>query len=819
MAPGSTADGDEIPGVNGRDGNNDVAWNAVKGRVEGGKRGESINDPLNPDFHMGLGFNCSHCHNLLSGSFEALTDSSGNVIQPAIDVQKIDHQFAKGDNQPDGKNMDQLDNTVTCEGCHIAKTHVNSYGAPVPTKAHTGFPALHFEKISCKTCHIPILNGPMDQDVADFLTGPFQTFERTQTTQAPTGVNRKPLYMWRKTEHGKGHMEIQPFGIMAVGVWANATSLCDPATDPTCNLGECGSIVPTYQRLGKKSAELLRALYGDANGDGIYDWTLNRAQGGDTALIVNKPQEIADFITQMGVAGGPANPVMHFYFNQFAVSHNVRPKSAASNKILGSQAGGGCVMCHSSSVVGNPNYNAASVGFFDKTFEIFKQPLDGGQGLVQTSLPTVAPLPAGDLERINIKFPIKKADASSSAINLSNAAGQTVGNTLNQGEVLGYDAARVSVLTNPDTASFTITASADANCSISPSGAIRVPGMTDQTYTITANTGYRVANVVVDGVSKGALTTYTFNNVSADHTISVSCAVDAYSISAQASLYGSISPSGTVTVASGGNGCFFITPVPGAQLTSCYVDGTPVTPIGGQYCFTNVTANHKIKCYFAPDKFTVTASAGTGCTITPSGSLSYNAGATQRFVISPPPGYYISSVLVDGVPVGVVTEFTFTNINANHTISAFCEANPTLFITATAGPNGSISPAGISPVVSGGFLTYMITPNSGYHIANVLIDGVAVGPVTTYSFVGITASHTISASFTQEYQIEAYASLYGSISPSGTTTVQQSTDKTYTITANPGHVMTKVYVDGVDRTADVVDNAGVKTYTFTNVSA
>lgn len=68
-------------------------------------------------------------------------------------------------------------------------------------------------------------------------------------------------------------------------------------------------------------------------------------------------------------------------------------------------------------------------------------------------------------------------------------------------------------------------------------------------------------------------------------------------------------------------------------------------------------------------------------------------------------------------------------------------------ITASAGPGGSISPAGTQPVLQGASRSFSITPAAGHHIADVLVDGVSVGPVAGYTFTNIVASHTISASF------------------------------------------------------------------------
>lgn len=68
-------------------------------------------------------------------------------------------------------------------------------------------------------------------------------------------------------------------------------------------------------------------------------------------------------------------------------------------------------------------------------------------------------------------------------------------------------------------------------------------------------------------------------------------------------------------------------------------------------------------------------------------------------------------------------------------------------ITATAGTGGTISPSGVFPVVEGGSQTFTITPDIGYSIQDVLVDGGSQGPIGTYTFTGVTTPHTISASF------------------------------------------------------------------------
>ena len=76
-----------------------------------------------------------------------------------------------------------------------------------------------------------------------------------------------------------------------------------------------------------------------------------------------------------------------------------------------------------------------------------------------------------------------------------------------------------SIVANFAINTYTITATAGANGSISPSGIVSVDHGADQTFTITPYTGHHIAYVKVDGASVGAVSSYTFTNVTANHTI------------------------------------------------------------------------------------------------------------------------------------------------------------------------------------------------------------------------------------------------------------------------------------------------------------
>src|SRR5204863_203955 len=197
----------------------------------------------------------------------------------------------------------------------------------------------------------------------------------------------------------------------------------------------------------------------------------------------------------------------------------------------------------------------------------------------------------------------------------------------------------------------TITASAGAGGSISPNGAVSVNCGSNQSFTITPDACYDIADVLVDGSSVGAVSSYTFSNVTASHTIAASFTIRVETISASAGLHGSISPSGAVAVNCGSNQSFTITPEACYDIADVLVDGSSVGAVTS-YTFSSVTANHTIAASFAVDHETITASAGAHGSLSLTGPVEVDCGGNQAFNIDADPCYHIADVLVDGVSVG-----------------------------------------------------------------------------------------------------------------------------------------------------------------------
>ncbi len=243
-------------------------------------------------------------------------------------------------------------------------------------------------------------------------------------------------------------------------------------------------------------------------------------------------------------------------------------------------------------------------------------------------------------------------------------------------------------------------------------------------------------------------------------------------ITASAGSGGNIDPVGTVSVTIGDDQAFTITPDAddGYQISDVIVDGESVLDddelefnknLTGSaiYTFTDVQDDHTIRAEFVLRRFTITATAGPGGSITPSGAIEVVFGSDRWFLIQANEGYQIKDVLVDGITVGEVPLhtyiYTFEEVQDDHTIEARFEQKAHT-ITATASVGGSITPSGEVNVAHGSNQAFAISPDEGYHIDDVLVDEISIGAVSSYVFFNVTKDYTIHADFA----INTYTLIY-----------------------------------------------------------
>jgi hypothetical protein len=224
-------------------------------------------------------------------------------------------------------------------------------------------------------------------------------------------------------------------------------------------------------------------------------------------------------------------------------------------------------------------------------------------------------------------------------------------------------------------------------------------------------------------------------------------------ITATAGSGGTITPNGSIPVIDGTDQTFNIVPDDGFVIDQVTVDSVSQGSIS-IYTFPNVTADHTIQATFTQGgvtTFTITASAGTGGSINPNGSVLVNEGTDKTFNIVPDGGFVIDQVTVDGSPQGNVSMYTFVNVTMDHTIQAtFIQGEViTYTIEASAGAGGSIIPNGSVPVDQGNDRSFSIIPDSEFSIEQVLVDGESQGAIDMYTFQNVTTNHTIQATFSQ----------------------------------------------------------------------
>ena len=109
--------------------------------------------------------------------------------------------------------------------------------------------------------------------------------------------------------------------------------------------------------------------------------------------------------------------------------------------------------------------------------------------------------------------------------------------------------------------------------------------------------------------------------------------------------------------------------------------------------------------------YTITATAGANGSITPSGAVGVVAGGSQTFTISPASGYVIDTLKVDSLEVTATTSYTFSDVNANHTIEVtFKQESQTPDVPGVTAPSITTQP-GNATVKAGETATFAIAVN------------------------------------------------------------------------------------------------------------
>ena len=356
---------------------------------------------------------------------------------------------------------------------------------------------------------------------------------------------------------------------------------------------------------------------------------------------------------------------------------------------------------------------------------------------------------------------------------------------------------------------FTITATAGAGGSINPSGTNIVKYDSSIKYTITPNAGFVLDTLFVNGNKVDSISSYTFDTVTINKTISAKFKVQTFTITATGGAGGAITPIGTSIVKYDSSIKYTITPNVGFVLDTLFVNGNKVDSISS-YTFDTLKANKTISAKFKIQTFTITSSAGSGGSISPSGTSFVKYDSSLKYTITPNLGFVIDTLFVNSLPGDSISSYTFDTVKVNKTIFAKFKVK-TFTITATAGAGGSINPSGTNFVKYDSSIKYTITPNAGFVLDTLFVNGNKVDSISSYTFDTVKVNKTIFAKFkVQTFTITATGGAGGAITPIGTSIVKYDSSIKYTITPNVGFVIDTLFVNG-----NKVDS--ISSYTFDSV--
>ena len=148
--------------------------------------------------------------------------------------------------------------------------------------------------------------------------------------------------------------------------------------------------------------------------------------------------------------------------------------------------------------------------------------------------------------------------------------------------------------------------------------------------------------------------------------------ITSYTVTPSPGPNGSLSPSTPQTVNYDSTPSFTVTPNTGYHIAS--VTGCGGTLSGNTFTTGPITSDCTVTATFEINTYTITATAGTGGTITP-GTVTLNYGSSQIYTVSANTYYHIADVQVDSASVLTpgaedTFQYTFTNISSNHQIAA-----------------------------------------------------------------------------------------------------------------------------------------------------
>ena len=342
------------------------------------------------------------------------------------------------------------------------------------------------------------------------------------------------------------------------------------------------------------------------------------------------------------------------------------------------------------------------------------------------------------------------------------------------------------------------------------------------TFTITPNEGYMIEEVLYNGndvTNKVKNGKYTVANVQGEVNLSVTFKIAEFNISVVCGEGGNVTSSAQF-VSYGENVTFTITPDDGRKIESVILNGVDITNdvVDGQYTVYNIRDHIVLTVTFGYGDIAMVISCSQGCQIQindvmlGSGELStlIQYGSDVTIHLYPDQGYDIAFVTIDGEDVTTKFEnntYIIRNVTEHKNIKVV--ATRTSYQIEVLESEGGTIIASSSTVIPGGSVTFTLSPNEGYEVVTVVMNGENITDRFIngiYTIETVRTDITIQATFAvKHFTITCNYNDGGKIM-SSVSDVAYGGNATIIIMPNDSYVLAKLVVNGVDMIEKVVNN-------------
>ena len=294
---------------------------------------------------------------------------------------------------------------------------------------------------------------------------------------------------------------------------------------------------------------------------------------------------------------------------------------------------------------------------------------------------------------------------------------------------------------------YTITVNADPANGGTVSGGGTYPEGSTCVISAMPNTGYVFENWTINGSEVSTDPTYSFI-VSRDaiYVAHFTQSTNHVTITAMAEPVEGGAVSGGGTYELGDNCTLYAIAASGYEFVNWTLNGSIVST-EASFSFP-VTSNAVYVAHFnrIVNHYTVTVSLEPTSAGSVIGVGSYEEGTSCTLIAIANLTYTFVSWTENGAVVSTDDHYTFT-VERNRNFVAVFSQGQFYTISASAGANGTISPEGDVFVEPGEDKTFAIIPNSGCQVRTVLVDGIDLGPIPSYTFRSVNGNHSIHAEF------------------------------------------------------------------------